>query len=329
MAGRRRTLRIVTGAGAWAVASVLAAAVAGRALGYEGRSTVVMAEAVSSVLLLPAYVLVVFALATRRQLLAVLSAVLVLAHVAIALPDLRPPRAITAAARRAPHFRLFTANVRFDNPDVTSIAAEIRRQHPDVVFIEELTPEHLATLKRLGITDAYPEVALDPRPDAFGTAILSKLPLTDPTPFQVAGLPMTRAELEIAGRRVSLVCVHTRSPVGAGGTKEWRRQLARLRVEARAAGRPLIMAGDFNATSNNPSFRVLLHDGLRDADVERGRGWAPTWKNDIRPLPPLIRLDHVLVSSGLTVLRTRDGTGSGSDHRPVIADIAITAPPLA
>ena len=82
-------------------------------------------------------------------------------------------------------------------------------------------------------------------------------------------------------------------------------------------------AGDFNATRYHPSFRRLLSDGMRDAHERRGRGWAATWPRNRRLLPPLMRLDHVLVSHGVEVRSIREGLGRGSDHRPIIADLVL------
>jgi endonuclease/exonuclease/phosphatase (EEP) superfamily protein YafD len=85
----------------------------------------------------------------------------------------------------------------------------------------------------------------------------------------------------------------------------------------------LVVAGDFNATRHHPSFRRFLSDGMADAHEERGRGWAATWPQNRRPLPPLMRLDHVLVSPDVEVRSIREGLGQGSDHRPIIADLVL------
>jgi endonuclease/exonuclease/phosphatase family metal-dependent hydrolase len=36
-----------------------------------------------------------------------------------------------------------------------------------------------------------------------------------------------------------------------------------------------------------------------------------------------MRLDHVLVSPGVETRSIREGRGEGSDHRPIIADLAL------
>jgi endonuclease/exonuclease/phosphatase (EEP) superfamily protein YafD len=61
-----------------------------------------------------------------------------------------------------------------------------------------------------------------------------------------------------------------------------------------------------------------------DAWETGGRGFGFTWPNGMFQLPP-IRLDHVFVSRDFGVLGARVGTGAGSDHRPVVADVARRA----
>ena len=61
-----------------------------------------------------------------------------------------------------------------------------------------------------------------------------------------------------------------------------------------------------------------------DAWDTGGRGFGFTWPNGMFPYPP-IRLDHVFVSRDLGVRSARVGEGVGSDHRPVVADVARRA----
>lgn len=65
--------------------------------------------------------------------------------------------------------------------------------------------------------------------------------------------------------------------------------------------------------------RLLARSGL--IDTLRGRGYQPTWPGHFVPL--WIPLDHCLVSPDLTVLDRRVGPHVGSDHRPVIVDLAF------
>jgi len=48
---------------------------------------------------------------------------------------------------------------------------------------------------------------------------------------------------------------------------------------------------------------------------------ATTFPNGLFPLPPL-RLDHALMTEDLGCVDLAHGTGEGSDHRPVVLDLA-------
>jgi endonuclease/exonuclease/phosphatase family metal-dependent hydrolase len=81
-----------------------------------------------------------------------------------------------------------------------------------------------------------------------------------------------------------------------------------------------IVAGDFNATRDHAPFRELLDGGL--ADVADAQGWTAwpgmTWPAD-RAYPPVMRLDHVLVSAGFGVRDVSVVQLPGTDHRAVVA----------
>ena len=85
----------------------------------------------------------------------------------------------------------------------------------------------------------------------------------------------------------------------------------------------MVVLGDFNADRDHAAFRRLLSIGLRDAHDERGRGLARTWPTRL----PLLQLDHVLVRDGrggrLVAEDVREVVVPGSDHRAVVADLAV------
>lgn len=47
-----------------------------------------------------------------------------------------------------------------------------------------------------------------------------------------------------------------------------------------------------------------------------------TWPRDQRWVIPYLRIDHVLLSPGLTVTSYRLGIGRGSDHHPLFVAVA-------
>jgi endonuclease/exonuclease/phosphatase (EEP) superfamily protein YafD len=103
----------------------------------------------------------------------------------------------------------------------------------------------------------------------------------------------------------------------------WRRQLPELGAMTAPPGASLVLAGDFNATADHRSMAALLHGPLRDAFDEAGSGLGATWPRWRRPMPALLRLDHVLVSGNVTVVSARVQDSTGSDHRRLVVDLAV------
>lgn len=281
-----------------------------------------MAQAVTPLFLAPTLAALSLAVAGRQRALAVVAGALAAAQLVWAAPDLHPARPRPVDAGDGPRLRVFSANLLYVNGDMGGIAGELRAARPDVVALQEVSPLNLAGLEAAGVLDDYPYRLLAPRTDPFGSAILSRLPLADSELLLVAGLPLPRTTVLVGDRRVRLYDTHTRSPTGRGiGT--WKAQMAELRRLVEAEGGPLVVAGDLNATSGHRPYRRLLGAGLRDAHVERGRWWAVTWPQNRWWTQPLARLDHVLISPEVAVVDVREGTGRGSDHRPVVADLAL------
>ena len=62
---------------------------------------------------------------------------------------------------------------------------------------------------------------------------------------------------------------------------------------------------------------------MTDAAAARSQAFAMTW-SQIKPvIPPVVRIDHVLTGSGVAVTRIRTDVGPGSDHRDLMATVAI------
>ena len=309
----------LAGAGGWLLTVPLAAAAGARVTHLdESSSLLLLASGLTPLLWLPALVAFGIGLRARRPALTLLSGGVAALYLTWALPGLGVPEATASGSAR---LRLFSANLRIRNPDGASITAEIGAARPDVVILQELGPGMVDQLRRSGALDPYPYALARPRSGAFGIGIWSRLPLAEASEVEVEGATMLRVTLMVSGRRVPLWAVHTVAPIGPNRDR-WRRQLAWLSRVARQ-DRPLIVAGDLNATRWHRGLGKLLADGLDDAHERRGRGWAATWPRDRWPLPPVMRLDHVLVSPEIGVLAVREGVGAGSDHRPIVADLVM------
>jgi endonuclease/exonuclease/phosphatase (EEP) superfamily protein YafD len=265
----------------------------------------------------------VAALSMARQhwLMAALALALVTVQVILVLPTWRPD--VSAAAPVGQwRLRIFDANVRYNNLDLSGIAKEIDADDPDVVTLEELSNENVNSLLQTGAVAQYPWHFIHVDPGSSGFGVWSRVPLADPAIWYAGSHPEVTATLRpSSGASISLLVVHTFAPIGPGEPAAWSEELHEIAVRAASDSRPLIVVGDFNATNDMKQFTGLLHTGLDDAAVERGQGWHMTWPRGL-VVPPFVRPDHLLYSDGLTVTGYRLGHGSGSDHRPLVVDLA-------
>jgi endonuclease/exonuclease/phosphatase family metal-dependent hydrolase len=59
------------------------------------------------------------------------------------------------------------------------------------------------------------------------------------------------------------------------------------------------------------------------AHLRLGRAFDMTRSQTKQPLPPLVRIDHVLTGPGVAVTTIRSDVGLGSDHRDLLATVAV------
>lgn len=217
------------------------------------------------------------------------------------------------APASAPRLRVATSNTYLGGADPRALVGLVREQRVDVLAVEELTPSLTAGLERAGLPGLLPYRLQRAGTD---TALYSRLPLSD------GGGPASAAEVTVGGRAVRVVAVHTFYPLG--DARRWAADFDGVRADAGRRTRDSVLLGDFNATLDHTPMRRLLGVGLTDSHAELGRGGAGTWPADRPVLPPVIQIDHVLHGDALTAVSVSEHTLPGTDHRAVVAELAVT-----
>jgi endonuclease/exonuclease/phosphatase (EEP) superfamily protein YafD len=308
-------LRALVGAGL----AVLLALTALRAAGRDGPAPLPAVLAWTPYAAPAALVLLLLAVAGHLPLAAAVAVPLLTAQLAWLAPRFATePTQATAG----PRLRVMVANVLVGGASAGAVAAAVRAERPDLLALVELTPQLATALDGTDLAELLPFHALDARAHPGGVGIYARRPLDGAGPLGGTHLPCHRAAVELdGGHLVGVLAVHA-FPPRPGTTELWRGDLEAIRAAAARHAGPLVVAGDFNATADHASFRALSDAGLRDAHEARGRGLVRTWPAQ-GPLPPLLHLDHVLVSPDLAVLAVRERAIRGSDHRAVVADLAL------
>ncbi|MFE0135212.1 endonuclease/exonuclease/phosphatase family protein [Streptomyces sp. NPDC059037] len=255
-----------------------------------------------------------------RSLWPVIVAALVTAAYAVLLIPRFIPHHQQHIPAQAPELRVATVNTHVGKADTRALVQLVKSERIDVLAVQELPSAGIAALAEAGLDKVLPHQELHPENDS---SLYSRIPLTHGGPLKAdTAWPQTTAQVTVGGRAVRLVAVHTYYPLG--DAQRWTRDLTALTSVAHDSGPDTVFLGDFNASLDHAPMRELLTSGgLTDTHAELGKGWARTWPANKSPLPPLVQLDHVLHGSGLAGISVSERTVPGTDHRAVIATLAL------
>lgn len=252
----------------------------------------------------------------RRRTIALVALALAAANGLGLLPGL------TAASRPDParaELRLLLANVSYRNDDYERLVELVQREQPDAIGLTELTPEWAARVA--GGLESYPHRVLHPQPGSYGIGLYSRVALRGArVVYPARDWPaVVRASVASGGGTVELFVLHGPSAsgrVGAARQRQFMRNLGRL---AAAAGGSALVCGDINATPWNGPYQDLRGiGGLERDDPWRPFDWTyPVWNRLLR-----VPIDQCLAGSALAVA-SRTGPEIGSDHLPLLVDVAL------
>ncbi len=266
------------------------------------------------------YAVIEFALRSRR--IAALSLLLALIN-GLPLLSLRffaPPRS-EPFPKDAMHLRILQANILTCNTNALALLQLVEKEQPDVVILQEPNVRWLNQLASL--TNRYPIYATMPREDNFGAAIYCGPQASFAQILQTQGpdyVPLTLACFKANNRRLNLVGIHAFAPFNADHWQKRNNFTQALIPLLQQLPGARVITGDFNNTPWSTHFRTFLKtSGLRDS--AQGRTYLPTWPTSQWLLR--IPLDHCLHSPEVRILARRRGPNIGSDHFPLIIDIAF------
>ncbi len=262
-------------------------------------------------------------LSYRRSELVVVIASLVLNLVLIVQLFL-PASTVAKRDGTAQTLKVIQLNVNSKNERYDAVVAVINKYKADIVALQEVNEPWCTEMNRK--LSEYPYKVLRARPDNFGVALFSKIPLKSCqlVVYGKAGVPTILAECEFAGAPLSVLCTHPVPPMTPEYFDLRNEQFAAM-AKARSNWKPsVVLLGDLNCTSWSQFFQDLCRNaGLSDS--RQGFGVQPSWPQQAFPL--LIPLDHCLISRDLGVLDRKVCDDVGSDHYPVYVELMrVNAP---
>jgi hypothetical protein len=193
----------------------------------------------------------------------------------------------------------------------------VRTHDVNLLVLEEVTPWLLQKMDDLGLSTLLPNRVGESDWMVAGTMIFADQPLPDHVRLRT-----TFQGWEAKYDGLTVLGVHPVAPVDPEG---WRADHAAILKQAEADHADLII-GDMNATPDHEPMRELDAAGFRDAGEVANEGWQPTWPANhigVLPfLPPVVRIDHVLISDTMASLGTGTVDISGTDHYALLATVA-------
>ena len=228
------------------------------------------------------------------------------------------------APASAPTIRVMTFNLLGSaNESYGEVIDLIREQDPDLVLLHEAHRPWELAVDPLGSTYRI----LRPRSDdlIFGTLVLVKGQLLDWESFGFAAADPRAIELTFVPESwdtpVEALAVHPLAPTDSARAALRDSQMEFAAEWASEREGAFLVAGDLNATPWSWVFRNLEHSSdLSNTGV--GFGIQATYPATGNPLTR-IPIDHVLASSAFAVRSRILGPATGSDHLPVIVDLAL------
>ncbi|MGK7901316.1 MAG: endonuclease/exonuclease/phosphatase family protein [Hormoscilla sp.] len=210
--------------------------------------------------------------------------------------------------------RILELNVLTFNQEGDRVISLVRESQPDIAFFLEVNKSVQIALESL--QDSYPYHII-----SDDTAFYSKLPLLDGEIHKFdERKTFIAAKVKIKGKELQIVTADNYIPTKTKTFKLRNQQLAELGDRVAKIKTPVVVVGDLNMTMWSPYYqRFVRQTGLRNARY--GFGILPTWPTFMPLL--YIPLDHCLVSREIQVVNIRTGDRVGSDHLPLIIDLAI------
>jgi len=238
---------------------------------------------------------------------------------AVAIPFTTSSAAVPSDATR---FRVLLFNVWFNNYRLADVRRVIENSKADIVVLVETTPRIRDAMQPLSATYPY-------KLDCTGAGrcdimIFSRSRLVPREVKETSDpdhSPLVSAETEVAGCRLTLFATHMTRPFPNRPYWAQRAQAEEIGGDVAAPGGAKLVVGDFNAAP----WGYVIHTIAKRGGVRALTGAGGTWPSI---LPPQMRIpiDHVLASPGLSFISRNVLPKLGSDHLPVLADIAVTDP---
>ena len=273
-----------------------------------------------------ACMMILLALTGARRLEWILGAILLTVNALPIVWQLGIGVSAPAIAREPADLRLMTANLRYGYVDFDALEDFIQEQNPDVISLTEIWGLQPELSKRLA--KEFPYRATAGHRGSSAMMVFSRHPFKKRQTHYLPGTAIYPVvDLDVCpkdqdpSRCFKVVTLHPARPGPSGQTDERNQVLAlAAKAAADASNGQVVVMGDLNITQWSPNFSEFIENAnLQSRSLHPLE--ATTWISRF-PLFGL-SIDHVLPGSAMKVVDRVVGPDIGSDHFPVVADLAF------
>jgi endonuclease/exonuclease/phosphatase (EEP) superfamily protein YafD len=216
--------------------------------------------------------------------------------------------------------RLLIANVLMSNNKAEALLAQARQHDPDIVLTVETDAQWEDRLRPL--EQDYPFGVQCPLPNTYGMILRSRLRLVAPELMFLVedDVPSVYTGLTLpSGEEVALYCVHPAPPRVQQHSAQRDAELVLIARQVARRKEPAVVAGDLNDVAWSHTTLLFQKIG-RLLDPRVGRGMY----NSFNANYPFLRfpLDHVFHTDDFRLLRLQRLDAFGSDHFPMLIELA-------
>jgi endonuclease/exonuclease/phosphatase (EEP) superfamily protein YafD len=208
-------------------------------------------------------------------------------------------------------------NLKRTNQSYYQVVEMIKLSGAQLVSIQEIDRQWMDRLKD-GLSENYPwSFGLPDESGFYGVAVFSKHPAV----FQkseMVGLENVEGVCHLPSGDVHFLSSHLHTPTTPLNFELRNRHLKMIANWAKEKRTPVITLGDYNAVSWDSNLACLENDGRLS---RASGGWIPTFPANVFPLIPI---DQIYFSDEFACASMWGQTIPGSDHRGVVARLAIT-----
>jgi endonuclease/exonuclease/phosphatase (EEP) superfamily protein YafD len=208
-------------------------------------------------------------------------------------------------------------NVEAWNPNRAAVIDYVAASGADIVFLHEITPSWERALEAADLS--YRIASARAPGEELGTvALFPPDGSAQVLRFGGAYSGSVVVALEFDGRQIEVLGTHPPSPVSSLDARARDEQLEAIGEWVGRQAVPVVVAGDFNASTWSHGFALVTRAGL--VNSQRGYGVQPSWPAG--RLIDAIPIDHLVHSPELTTVARHLGDPHGSDHYPLFVTLA-------